>query len=172
MKPIFVRPATLADARDVAARLREEDRQEVLAAGGMDPRIVFPAQVLEGREVLAAGIEGGPPEILFGCDPVVGAPEVGVVWLVSTPVLYDHPVEFVVTSRQLFQRFHERFRVLTNFVDERNVRHIKWLKWLGFIMVRRVERYGAQSRPFIEFASVRLQSDGEDHGPTTDHGRR
>jgi hypothetical protein len=38
-------------------------------------------------------------------------------------------------------------------VDARNERHINWL---GFIMVRRVERFGARSLPFVEFASVRL----------------
>ena len=131
MKPIFVRPATLADARDVAARLREEDRQEVLAAGGMDPRIVFPAYILEGREVFAAGVEGGPPVVLFGCDPVVGEPDVGIIWLVSTPVLYDHPVEFLKWSKAIFSDFHRRHWTLTNFVDARNTRHIRWLKWLS-----------------------------------------
>jgi hypothetical protein len=156
MQSIFVRPATLADAQDVAARLREEDRQEVLAAGGMDPRIVLPAYIMEGREVYAAGIESiGRAEVLFGCDPVTGEPQIGVIWLLSTPVLYDYRREFLVTSKRLFAEYHERYELLTNFVDERNVRHIKWLKWLGCHMVRRVENFGAQSLPFIEFASYR-----------------
>jgi hypothetical protein len=30
-----------------------------------------------------------------------------------------------------------------------------WLKWLGCHMVRRIESFGAQSLPFIEFASFR-----------------
>jgi hypothetical protein len=156
MKPIFVRPATLADVLTVAERLREEDRAEVLAAAGVDPRLVFPAQLREGREMFAAGIETEDrAEILFGCDPMAGDPSVGIIWLVSTPVMYDHPVEFVMTSKRIFRDYQDRFQVLTNFVDVRNERHIKWLKWLGCHMIRRVEKFGAQSLPFIEFASIR-----------------
>ena len=157
MKPTFVRSATLADVRSVAARLREADRQEVLAAGGVDPRLVFSAQLAEGREILAAGLQDNDrAEILFGCDPMTGDPSVGIVWLVSTDTIYDHPVEFVTASRRLLQDYQERHRVLTNFIDARNERHIKWLKWMGFHMIRRVEKFGAQSLPFIEFASVRF----------------
>ena len=156
MKPIFVRSATLADVRSVAARLREADRQEVLAAVGVDPRLVFPAQYAEGREILAAGLqENDRAEIIFGCDPMTGDASVGIIWMVSTEVMYDHPVEFVTTSRRIFQDYQSRYRVLTNFVDARNERHIKWLRWLGCHMIRRVEKFGAQSLPFIEFASIR-----------------
>jgi hypothetical protein len=155
MKPVFVRPASLADARDVAARLREEDRQEVLAAGGLEPRIALPALILDGRAVFAAGIEGGSPEVLFGCDPVEGTPILGIIWMVSTPAIYEHPVEFIRTSKDIFRSFHERFLVLGNHVDARNVRHLRWLEWMGCKMVRRIESFGAQSLPFMEFVSIR-----------------
>lgn len=155
MKPIFVRPASKADAITVAERLRDEDRAEVLAAGGIDPGVALPAQVGK-TEMFAAGLQSNDrAEILFGCDPVAGYPYVGVIWMLSTPVLFDHPVEFVITSRQVYQAYHEQYRVLTNFVDARNERHIEWLRWLGFHMLRRVERFGAQSLPFIEFASYK-----------------
>lgn len=156
MKPVFVRPASVADACDVAARLREEDRQEVLAADGLEPSLVLPALVREGREVFAAGIEGGPPEVLFGCDPVEGTPVLGIIWLVSTPALYRHPKEFVRTSRRIFESYHARYPVLGNYVDARNTDHIRWLQRMGCRMLRRIESFGAQSRPFFEFASVRL----------------
>jgi hypothetical protein len=114
MKPIFVRSATLADVRTVAARLREADRQEVLAAVGMAPRLVSPAQYAEGREMFAAGLqENDRAEILFGCDPMTGDPSVGIIWLVSTDVMFDHPVEFVMTSKGIFADYQARYSVLT-----------------------------------------------------------
>jgi hypothetical protein len=155
LKPIFVRAATEADALSVAQRLREEDRAEVLAAAGIDPRIILPAQVREGREIKAAGIAGGLAEVLFGCDPMTGDPSVGIIWMLSTPAIYKHPIEFVATSKRIIGDYRDRFEILTNFVDARNERHIRWLKRLGFHMLRRVETFGAQSLPFIEFASFR-----------------
>lgn len=156
MKPTFVRQATPADALDIAERLREEDRAEILAATGLDPRLALPAGVQGGGFVLTAGVESiGRPEILFGVDPVADCPEVGVAWMVSTPAIYDYPVEVAVRSRELHNLFHQRYELLTNYMDERNTRHRKWLSWLGFKFIRRVESFGAENRPFIEFASYR-----------------
>lgn len=154
MIPTFVRQATLADAQSVAQRLRPQDRAEVLAAGGVAPTAVFPAAVVEGREIMAGGLaEDDRAEVLFGCDPMFGDPSVGIVWMVSTDVIYEHPYEFARTARHILSIYHDRHQVLTNFVDARNTRHIRWLKWQGFHMIRRVETFGAQSLPFIEFAS-------------------
>jgi hypothetical protein len=133
-----------------------EDREEVLAMCGMDPRVVLPQYIVEGREVYVAGtVHNGSPEIIYGVDPILDVPDAAVVWLLSTPVLYDYPVEFTVRSKQIWDEIHSRFELLTNFTDARNTRHHGWLKWLGCHPIRRVEKFGAQSLPFIEFASFR-----------------
>lgn len=156
MKPTFIRPATLADAEYVAANLRDADRQEVLAAVGIDPRLAVPFLVGAGREVYAAGLESNSrAEILFGVDPIPYEDRAGVAWLLSTPVIYDHPVEFVVRSKEIFETYHHRYELLTNFIDARNERHIKWLRFMGFHFIRRIEKFGAGSLPFYEFASFR-----------------
>lgn len=156
MTPTFVRRATLEDAHYVAANLRDADRDEVLAAAGVDPRLALPQFIAEGREVWAAGVESnGRAEILFGVDPIPYVEKAGVIWLLSTPVLYQYPVEFVSRSKELLDKFHERYELLTNYIDARNSRHIRWLKFMGFTLIRRVDRFGAQSLPFIEFASYR-----------------
>ena len=158
MKAVFTRPATPDDIFSVAPRLRDEDRDEVVAASGLPPLPTLLLQYRHGTDFQAAGIEEiGRPEILYGCDAMFGDPSVGVIWMLSTPALYDYPVEFTIASRRIINEMHERHQVLTNFVDVRNLRHIKWLRWLGCHMVRRVERYGPHSLPFIEFASVRLK---------------
>lgn len=159
MQPTFVRPATLADARHVAANLRDADRQEVLAAVGLDPRIALPAYVQEGREVYAAGVDFQRDigELLFGVDPIPYVDSAAVVWMLSTDVIYDHPVEFVKRSGEILGGLHDRFELLTNFIDARNTRHIHWLQRMGFHIIRRIEQFGAGSLPFYEFASFRPQ---------------
>lgn len=155
MKPTFVRQASTADALDVAQRLRKEDREECLAATGGDPVTLLPL-LAEGGNMLAAGLRHNDrAEILFGVDPHNLVKRVGTIWLLSTPVIYDYPVEFVVRTKELLTEFHKDYDLLTNFIDARNTRHIRWLAWMGFKKVRDVERYGAENRHFIEFVSYR-----------------
>lgn len=156
MKPTFVRPATVEDALSVASRLRKEDRDEVMASSGIDPRIALPQYVREDRFIMAAGlVETGTPEILWGADPIPYVPRAAVGWLVSTPVILEHPVEFAVNVKRLFEALHEDYDLITNFTDARNKVHHKLIKWLGCVPIRRIEKFGAYSLPFIEFASYR-----------------
>lgn len=156
MKPTFVRPATMDDVVFVANNLRDADRQEVLASVGIEPSVALPPFVAEGREVYAAGLcEDNRAEVLFGYDPIFDVDRAAVCWLLSTPRIYEHPVEFMVRSKQIFEEAHQRYDLLTNFIDARNTRHIKWLQWMGFVMLRKVDKFGYQGLPFIEFASFR-----------------
>lgn len=153
---IFVRPASPEDALEVASRLRPEDADEVRANCGMSPTLVLPAYVGEGREVYVSGLsKDNIPQVIWGVDPIFAVDRAAVIWLLSTPVMYDHPQLFVPTSKKIWDGFHERFDLLTNFTDARNTRHHVWLKWLGAKFIRRVESFGAESRPFLEFASYR-----------------
>lgn len=156
MKPTFVRPATAADLDYIAHNLRAEDHAEVVAATGIDPRLILPLAAEGGREVYTAGlISNNRAEIVFGYDPFPECPSAAVAWMLSTPVIYDYPVEIAVRSRECYDAAHRKYEVLTNFGDERNERHLKWLSWLGFKKLRRIESFGAESRPFIEFVSFR-----------------
>jgi hypothetical protein len=146
----------MEDVEFVANNLRKEDREEILASVGIEPSLALPAYVREGREVYAAGLcSDNRAEILYGFDPIFGVDRAAVIWLLSTPRIYDHPVEFVMRTKELYEEAHQRFDLLTNFIDARNRRHIVWLRSLGFVMLRRVEKFGYAGTPFIEFASFR-----------------
>lgn len=156
MKPVFIRRATEAEAADIAARLRPEDRDEVLASIGVAPEVALPEYVRDGREVYVAGLqEDNIPEIIFGADPIPNDPEGATIWMLCTPRIYRFPVEFASSVKDLFEAYHARYPFLTNFTDARNTAHHRLIKWLGFTILRRVEEFGAESRPFLEFASYR-----------------
>jgi hypothetical protein len=123
----------------------------------VDPLLALPAVVEAGREVYVGGVDllSFEPIILFGIDPIFGETDAATIWMLSTPAIYDFPVEFLMTSKRVWNNFHDRYPILTNFVDERNTRHIKWLKWMGCVFPRRVERFGASGLPFLEFVSYR-----------------
>ena len=152
----FVREASVADAIDIAARLREADREEIQALLGLPPSLVLPAAVGEGRAVCVAGLlEDNKPEIIFGLDPVDGHPDTAVGWMVSTPRIFEHAGKFAPASKAIHASCHEAFPLIVNFIDARNTRHIEWCKWLGFKVLRRIENFGAASLPFYEIASFR-----------------
>ncbi len=156
MKETFVRKATIEDALSIAKRLRSEDRDECLAASGLDPIVALPASIVDGRDVCVAGIaDDGIPEIIWGFDPITNYENYAICWMLSTDRIYEYPVEFVIQSRKIIAE--APFHILTNFMDARNTRHKKWLQWQGFKMLRTIERFGAENRPFIEFALVKEQ---------------
>jgi hypothetical protein len=148
-----VREASMEDVLDVAARLRPADHQETLAATGLPPEVLLPEALRSGRRMMV-GLIFGRPEVLFGVDPVLGQPDVGIAWMVGTDAIDKNPIKFLRASRKIWDAYHDEFPFLTNFADARNTVHLRWLEWLGAVMVRRVERFGPHSQPFIEFLSI------------------
>lgn len=146
-------PATEEDARDLAPRLREADRREIIALTGMVPEAALPLSL--GPNTWAGFSDAGELALLFGCNPVAEYPDVGVVWLVGNDLIARRPREFHSVALQWLDQIHAKHPILTNMIDERNRLHMAWLRRLGFVFLRRIERWGAESRPFIEFARTK-----------------
>ena len=146
----FVRGATEDDIPLVAPRLREADRNEVLAVTGVAPELSLRGMVQAADQAFALCTEDGTPQGLLGVTSVSGLEDAGYVWLLFTDALYDHRIEFLRRCREWLSILHTTHPLLLNYVDERNTVHVKWLRWLGFTILRRVP-YGAEGRPFLEF---------------------
>lgn len=139
----------MEDARYIAANMRQEDRQECEAQSGLPPAVVLPQCV--GRPNVWTWEEDGVPVAIGGVDASI--PLVGTVWMTSTDDIVKHRVKFLrEMSKPVLALLHQDFPILTNMVDERNVLHQRWLRWLGFVFLRRIEKWGAHSVPFYEFA--------------------
>ncbi len=146
-----VRPAAPQDADKLAPRLRRADRMEVQANSGRDPRLAMREAVADS--VPAYALLGPYGEVigLFGALPHPRYKRAGSIWLLGSDELVANPLVALRTAKLWLGRMHEHYPVLGNFIDARNTLHIRWLCWLGFRMLRRVERFGAEQRPFIEF---------------------
>lgn len=152
----FVRPATIQDARDLAPRLRPADVQEIWAATGESPEEALIMGVKLGRPALSFVDPRGELAGMFGVTPL-SDPLVGAVWMLSSPAIERYPVHFLRRCRGWIEQFHDAYPVLMNYVDARNVVHIRWLKWVGFQFLRLVP-YGVQRMPFYEIVRVRVMS--------------
>ncbi|TAJ97150.1 MAG: hypothetical protein EPO41_03930 [Reyranella sp.] len=102
-----------------------------------------------------ADLEGNP-EMIFGCRERPGDPAVGVPWMLGTPVVVSPPWRrtFLHASRIAVEEWQARHPILSNFIDARNAKHIRWLRWLDFHFIARHDRHGPLGLPFLEFVRI------------------
>ena len=145
---LYVRQSCAEDPVLLAPYLRQADRNEVEAASGATPL----EALRQGYELSTdprTVHENGYPIAMFGVSALgrgVGAP-----WLLGSGQVEVNWFTFVRRSRDEFAKLRAGWRLLTNFIDERNTLHHRWIRWLGFEMVERVERYGKGGLPFWRF---------------------
>lgn len=147
----FIRPATPAEVSHVARNLRPEDEAEVRAYCGLDPAIAVPAAAANSTVLWSVCADDGEVGGIWGTQPVFGCPDIGWVWMLFTPLLWEHRWDFAINCRSYLPQAFEHYPVLTNYVDERNTLHVKWLRYMGATFTNRIERFGAEGRPFLEF---------------------
>lgn len=138
----------MEDALFIANNMRQADREELQASFGMPPELILPQAI--GRPRVLTWEADGKPVAIGGVDPSI--PFVGVVWMVATDDIVKHRMKFLRQCKPVLDQLHKEYPILTNMVDARNSLHIRWLKWLGFVFTQKIEKWGAQSVPFYEFA--------------------
>jgi hypothetical protein len=155
MRKTFTRVARAADALNIAHKLIGPDLLEVTAVSGLPPAIVLPLAL--SPTTMASGFADTPEEVelLWGIDGVPHYPDWGIIWMLSSPSIYTHPVELAKNVRDQWTLAHEKYEVLTNFTYAENHGHHKMILWLGGRFLRRIEHFGAAGLPFLEFASIR-----------------
>ena len=155
----FIRKATKEDARDIASRLRHEDRREALDYIGVSPALILP-HATENPDTWVGCGDDGRPEVIFGVEPLEGVEGVGIVWLMATEEIardYKKQIQFLRKSREVIEDLQDKYPILGNYVDERNELHLKWCKWLGFSVLKRVEKWGWRGKPFIQIIRTRKE---------------
>lgn len=150
---ITVRKSVSGDAAYLAPRLRDADREEIIASGCPSPLAALHAGIEPGRLALTGVDELGYPVTMFGAGPHPTDPRVGVVWAMATDALKDHTKSFLGPSKEWVEALNRRFPVLMNYTDCRNSEHHRWLQWCGFTFINKVQ--GPLGLPFYEFVRLR-----------------
>lgn len=150
MSQLRLRRAELADADALAPRLREEDLQEILAADGRSPVIVLREGIASSDPCWAVSNTGDLLVALFGVIPDSRDSRQGKIWLLGAPALLEQPLSVSRLSRCWVEELQQRYPVLWNYVDSRNTVHVRWLERCGFKIIRRIEEFGVERRPFLE----------------------
>jgi hypothetical protein len=150
----YVRPAVLDDAVRLAPLLREEDKKEIWAYTGKEPYEALLNGVLLSDVVHTVVASNHVPIAIFGVLTHQKWSEVGVVWLLGTPLLKEYRMQFLRNSRDWVQWMHQKWPILHNYVYAENRLHITWLKWLGFKLINLHQEFGINREPFYEFVRI------------------
>ena len=145
------RLTTLEDIKYLAPRLRQEDKQEILAGSGLLPYEALHIGFKNAVIVFTIFNPKNKPVGIFGVDDVGNG--IGAIWLLATKDLAKIQIAFLKECREVIKFLNTKYKILWNFVDCRNQLHIKWLKWCGFKFIRRLNR-GVLQKPFYEIIRI------------------
>ena len=149
-KENYVRPAILADALQLAPKMRIADREEIRASNGSSPleALVIPFTYKEGRSYTIIGTAKEGVIGMFGVAPTKD-PEYGVAWLLSSETLFKHTKQFIKECPYWVSQMSEGYTYIYNWVDRRNWKSLKWLQFLGFEAKEEMKQYGVGKLPFL-----------------------
>lgn len=144
----------------LAPLLRAGDTQEI-AALGKEPLPALQESIVASDEAYAVFF-GGEIGALFGVEtdpaPTLGAPKLGLIWMLSGRAAGKHPRDFLRWSRIVVSGLLSRYDALFNAIDARYTGALRWAEWLGFEL-EEPRPFGPLGMPFCRF-SVRREPNG------------
>ena len=145
----YVRAYEEGDAEALAPRLRVADMQEIQAGYGQEIEV----SLREGAERSAPSCtiigNSGAVAGMFG---IVAEGDYGRVWLLGSDELVSGAMrrQFIRETRNHLRVLCRPYKTVGNFIDRRNVVHMRWLRHLDFSFTGRT-RLGIEGHPFVEF---------------------
>ena len=139
----------------IAAGLRPDDRNEVLASSGGDLKGILRQSLALSSSAWFIEDREGTTIAVFGVAPGA-APGVGVVWMLGTEGVEREWVGVARQTQRYLDEMHQHYHLLWNYIDARNELSQKWLLWSGFHLIDADPAYGVEGRLFYEFAPRRL----------------
>ncbi|MEZ2409834.1 hypothetical protein AB6806_23870 [Bosea sp. RCC_152_1] len=134
------RPAVTGDAYWVNRHLREADRQETIALG-LEPLAAILMSLRAGPSWVCVD-DAGFPFALFGQGDA--SP-----WMVGTDDIETNWRWFLRNTPEVIRLVQGDHPLISNAVDARNTRHVRWLAWAGFTLDRPIT--SPQGLEFIPF---------------------
>lgn len=146
---VIIVPSVAEDVFELKDNLRAEDVAECQACGHTPLEALLQGYVWS--ECYSAKVYG-KTEAMFGVSSYKQPEGYGVVWYLGSDESFRHPVTLVKGGREFVSKWLEKFNVLYNTVDARNLRHIAWLKRIGFTFTDAVTVNGYK---FLQFYKIK-----------------
>jgi hypothetical protein len=128
---IVIRQVLPGDGIQLAATMRQSDRDEILASHGFDPEGGVKRSIALSTDVWT-GARGEEVLAVFGVAVLNALSGHGTVWALTSTVVDRYPVEFYRASRKVVTELRARYSLLTNAISCENKRALRWARRIGF----------------------------------------
>ena len=108
----------------IAAHLRQSDIDEINLLNSLSPELAIAFSIAASEKGCSVFLDGILCA-LFGISN-------GIIWLVGTDEISNHPITFFRMSKNIFSEISKGYSYLHNWVDARNSLSLRWLSWLGY----------------------------------------
>ena len=146
--------ATLRDAEELGATMREADALEVQAIGGFTPYEAVALSIQASRGKAWSLRYRGRLVAVFGVTEVSLLSGVGQPWALTSREVDRIPKEYMVASRKITKVLRARYSLLITTIDARYTKALKWAKALGFT-VHPFTPYGEAGIHFVSMKGDR-----------------
>ncbi len=150
--PHHYRPASFADCRDLAPRLRSQDAKEVMASSGFNPYEALAESYKMSCETFTIIHDDGEIVGMFG---VADCGHFASPWLLGSDKLPETKRVMLPVSAEWVEEKINQYSLLLNYVHADNTVSMKWLKSLGFKFIKLIEEYGVGGEPFYQFVRIK-----------------
>ena len=134
----------------VAGHMRDEDRAEVIAAGGKCPfDALIDGAIISDQCVTVLDPEG-IPLVVFGIAPLCRLTGTGVPWMLGTKRAEKYVRNFITDAPKVIDIMMETYPRLENWVHIANRKSVRWLRLMGFNMGKPVT-FPFSGEQFIRF---------------------
>lgn len=123
------REATLADGKEVLAKLRKEQRMTI-AKLDLDALQLL-MKVINNRFPSTTLLIDGEPAAVFGLSQESLLADTKI-WMITSPLIETHPVSFLRASRFFTNKYYNMYGPLLGVVDSDFEKSRRWLRWIGF----------------------------------------
>jgi len=145
---VELRQPTPEDVENLILNMRQPDIEELLASTGNVAKTVRDS-VRMSKYAWSVYADDQ-----FVCIFGVGSPsllsDTGIVWMLGTDLIERYKGAFIRHSKAYISAMLTVYPYMTNFVDARNTRTIRWLKFMGFTFLP-ARPYGIKRLPFYQF---------------------
>lgn len=145
---VELREPTAEDVDYLIANMRQPDIDELLAISGSIEKTVRHSVARSNHKWSVYA--DGQFVCIFGISQPTLLSDGGVVWMLGTDLIERYKGAFIKHSRDYIEAMLSVYPYLTNFVDARNTRTIRWLKFMGFTFLP-AKPLGVKMLPFYQF---------------------
>lgn len=133
--------------------MRDTDRAEMAALGHDPLTIPMTSLCLSDPDLRWSLLDQGRAVGVCGASRLND--EVGIVWLLTANGFGRDVRAVQKITRELLDKMHSRYPILFNWIDDRNLRSLRWLRAAGFFPTVTDPDYAGSGHSFTCHVSLR-----------------